>query len=165
MAEKKNAAGERGETRTLRLAGKLIGRQGGVIQIDLVDGMTVSVMEDDCKVAQETTDPVTKRAMVMLEITGNKPISATFQPHLFQVLAHSGAVPFAFAGAAEQAPDQFDMTGSIERTFGPEDVGGFGGGIHGYQETLGECASRSQSWTGGWSNDDRKLDRKDDSIF
>jgi hypothetical protein len=86
------------------LAGRLIKREKGVVQIELTDGVVIDVMEADCRSVAEATDPVTLRAVVTLELTGQKPITATLQPHFYRVLSSSRALPFVFHHAGGMSP-------------------------------------------------------------
>jgi hypothetical protein len=105
------------------LAGRLLKRANGMVQIDLTDGLVIDVSEDDCKLIEETTDPVSKRAIVALELNGDKPITATFQPHFYRVLATSKAIPYVFRGTHGIEPRQ--LSHALARAIS---VGGGGGG-------------------------------------
>jgi hypothetical protein len=92
--------GKPSEARRMVLAGRIKKREKNAVQIELVDGLTVDVMNDDYTIIEETTDPVTLRPTITLELKGQKPITATFQPHLYRVLASAPTKPFVFGGGS-----------------------------------------------------------------
>jgi hypothetical protein len=95
---------EHGDTQRIILAGRLNRREKGVVSIELTDGVTIDVMEADCKSINEVTDPVSLRAVVTIELKGDNPITATFQPHFYRVLSSSRALPFVFHTAGGMTP-------------------------------------------------------------
>ncbi len=149
-----------GGSRRMVLTGRLAKRENGVCQIELVEGLTVDIPEEDCSHIEEKTDPTTLRSVVMVELREDKPITATFQPHLYRVLSQAGSMPFAFGGQAQVPPEAFAVPSIMARPVG----GGLGGGFGGFQDSIGETQSRSQYWTGGWGNDDTQIDHTDDSV-
>jgi hypothetical protein len=114
------------ETRQLVLAGRLKKRGNGVCQLELVDGLTVDLLEEDCEHIEEQTDPVTLRATVRVRLKGSKPITATLQPHLYRVLAEARTMPFVFSGAAAIPPTD-SVLGIAYLSSAP---GGGGGATH-----------------------------------
>lgn len=141
--------------RRMVLAGRLKKREQGVVQIDLADGLTVDVSEDDCELVQETTDAVTMRSIVAITLKGDKPITATFQPHLYRVLAQARATPFSFGRVAEMPAAQFDWPAIIATA-----PGGGGGPHH-------TTAMMSTTWMGTTQQDGTKGDSagEPDEIF
>lgn len=139
-------AGEGDSSSRIVLSGRVKKRQEDVIQIELVDGMTIDVPTDDCTVVEETTDPVTVRPTVTVELHGKKPITATFQPHLFRVLAAARTVPFVFSGIRDAAGDSVLAIAYLGRA-----AGGGGGTDH-------DTRMMSRTWIGTTQEDGTKSD-------
>lgn len=121
------------------LRGRLQRRANGIIQIELTDGLTVDLSEDDCDGITETTDPASQRAMVAVQLKGAKPITAVFQPHFYRVLANSSSLPFVFRDTAGLHPREF-MSALVAAQ--PVGVGG-GGGSYDH-----DTAMMSTTWYG-----------------
>jgi hypothetical protein len=113
------------------LAGRLKSRANGIVQIEVIDGLTVDLSEDDCTVVHETTDAVTHRAMVAIELKGDKPVTAVFQPHFYRVLAGARALPFVFRPGRVGSPRDFAAALGAAR---PADGGG--GSVHHFTSML-----------------------------
>jgi hypothetical protein len=93
--------------RPLVLAGRITGQKGGTRHLELMDGLTIDLADGDVETIEETTDPVTLQAKVTVTLTGHRPITATFEPHLYRVLAQSPTLPFVFSGASRPEADDF----------------------------------------------------------
>jgi hypothetical protein len=105
------------------LSGRLKHRGQGIVQIELIQGLTMDISEDDCNLVQETTDAVTQRAVVLIELKGDKPITAVFQPHFYRVLASAPTVPFVFRPPRGMTSHEFAAVMA-------RPVGGGGGADH-----------------------------------
>lgn len=103
-------------------------------------------MEKDAVSIEEKTDPVTLRPIVMF-LKGEKPISATFQPHLFRVIAEAEALPFAFGWARGVPADQFYVSGIYAQVQQPDDTP---------QTHITRMLTKT--WWGGTKEDGTKLD-------
>jgi hypothetical protein len=131
-------------------AGRVKKRAQGVFQLELVDGLTVDVREEDCDSVDEATDPITLRPTVTVRLKGDKPITATVQPHFFRVLSASGQVPFVFTGAKSLPAGDFVLGLAYVSTRAP---GGGGGGTPHHQTTM-YCTN----WLGMTQEDGTKGD-------
>jgi hypothetical protein len=153
-----DARGNRTRRKQLALAGRLLQRERGRIRLELIDGLTLDIAEDDCVRVQEKTDPTTLRPLVMVELRGEQPISAAFQPHLYRVLADAAAVPFVFGGSAGVSPEDFALAVAQARA---APIGGGGGTPH--HTTAMMCTT----WMGTTQKDGSKGDSagEPDEIF
>lgn len=87
-------------TNRIVLKGRVKKREKHAVEIELVNGLIVDIETDDYTVIEETTDPVTVRPTITVELHGKRPITVTFQPHLYRVLAGARTVPFVFSGVS-----------------------------------------------------------------
>jgi hypothetical protein len=136
--------------------GRLKKREKGVCQIELLDGLVVDLLEEDCEKIEESTDPVTLRAVVTVHLKGDKPITATVQPHLYRVLSNAQNVPFVFRGVANASPQDYVLGYAYVRAGG-------GGGSGSTHNTKMMCTN----WMGTTQEDGNKPDDagEPDEIF
>ena len=136
------------------LAGRVKKRAQGVFQLELVDGVTVDLRENDCDSVEEATDPITLRPTVTVRLKGDKPITATVQPHFFRVLSAAGQVPFVFTGAKALPAGDFVLGLAYVSARAP----GGGGGTPDHQTTV-YCTN----WLGITQEDGKKGDSAGES--
>lgn len=151
MAKSEGQAGggqSTGQSEPIVFTGRLRRREKGICQLELVDGLVVDLDEADCASIKESTDPVTKRAVVTIQVKGDKPISATVQPHLYRVLSRAPSVPLVFRGVKNAAPEDFVLGYAYVK------AGGGGGGGGGTHSTKMLCTN----WMGTTQEDGTKPD-------
>lgn len=149
--DKEKRTKKKEETR-LFFTGRLSRKEDGHIQIELMHGMILDVLEEDVSEIKEFTDPETQRTIVSVGLKAEKQISAVLQPYLYRVIAGAEALPFAFMGRTKVPPDQFVIP----------DIETLGMGGDWPTNCWSETQTRSQDWAAGWHNDDNKFDVKHD---
>jgi hypothetical protein len=135
-------------------AGRVKKREKGVFQLELVDGLTVDIDEEDCESVKEASDPISLRPTVTVQLKGNKAITARVQPHFFRVLSAAGQVPFVFTGAKALPAGDFIL--GLTYVSAARPTGGGGTPDH---ETTVHCTN----WLGITQEDGKKGDDKNES--